>query len=416
LKQAAGATVNEGAFEHRRGGVKCRRIAASHKSFLLQYVQKKIFQNGKDPTSMELIADYPSPNEIRIPSKKIKTKIRASLIALGLLALTPAVATPQHNRNPACACAIPNGPPNPHPYLVGYLGVYRPADWVALAKTLDYTKMTHLNLAFINPSLCNGPCTAQSDMTLHANQTFNDEALKSIVDSAHQHGTKVLASLGGDKGDRTYMQFYNAGLSDQIADAVDAYVKKNNLDGVDVDIESPDQMGVPFTQFVHALVTRLRPEGKLVTAAVAQYIQAGVQDEVLQQFDIINVMIYGSYDRSVADMAWWMNSEHIPKEKLTLGIGFHNYSAILAAYPNAWAVDTVGGGTFRNGAVMNYQGEATVAKLTQLSAQYGGAMIWELSQDDPSNPHSLLKAIQKNLDPGAPRIPIVTPSHEDDWD
>jgi hypothetical protein len=211
------------------------------------------------------------------------------------------------------------------------------------------------------------------------------------------------------------MQFYNAGLSTQIADAVDAYVKKHNLDGVDVDIEQPTEMGVPYTQFVNALVAKLRPEDKLVTAAVAQYIQAGVQDEVLKQFDIVNVMIYSNYERSVADMAWWANRMHVPKEKLTLGIGFHNYSAVLAAYPNAWAVDTVGGGNYRDGAVMNYQGESTVAKLTQLSAQYGGAMIWEISQDDPSNPHSLLKVMQKNLDPSVPRLPVgPTPHRRDD--
>ena len=45
-------------------------------------------------------------------------------------------------------------------------------------------------------------------------------------------------------------------------------------------------------------------------------------------------------------MAWWANNKHVPKEKLTLGIGFHNYSTILANYPNAWAVDSVGGGTY----------------------------------------------------------------------
>lgn len=338
-----------------------------------------------------------------------------NLVTLALLAVTAATVPAQRGNTP-CACEIPNGPPNPHPYLVGYLGVYRPADWVALAKTLDYTKMTHLNLAFINPPLCNGPCTAQSDMTLHANPTFTDAALAEIVNDAHAHGTKVLASLGGDGGDRTYMQFYNADLSSQIADAVNAYVKAHNLDGVDVDIEQPTQMGVPYEQFVNALVARLRPEGKLVTAAVAQYIQNGVPNEVLQQFDIVNVMIYADYNRSVSDMAFWTNEMHVPKEKLTLGIGFHNYSAVLAAYPNAWAVDTVGGGTFRNGAVLHYQGEATIARITQLSAQYGGAMIWEISQDDPTSPHSLLKVIQKNLDPATPRIPPPPPQRWDDGD
>ena len=340
--------------------------------------------------------------------KKNKMKLR-NLTTLALLALTAALSPAQQNRAPICACEIPNGQPNPHPYLIGYLGVYRQADWVALAKTLDFTKMTHLDLAFINPPDCAGPCTAKSAMTFGANPSFTDEALKAIVDTAHANGTKVLASLGGDGGDKRYMQFYNAGLSTEIVAALDVYLKQHNLDGVDVDIEQPTQMGVPYTQFVKALVAKLKPEGKLVTAAVAQYIQAGVQDEVLPMFDIVNVMIYGDYNRSVSDMAFWANTKHVPREKLTLGIGFHNYTAILAAYPNAWAVDTVGGGTYRDGRVMNYQGEATVAKLTQLSAQYGGAMIWELSQDDPTNPHSLLKATQKNLDPNEPRIPAITP-------
>lgn len=308
-----------------------------------------------------------------------------------------------------CACQIPDGPPNPHPYLVGYLGVYKNLDWGAVAKTLDFTRMTHLNLAFINPPLCSPSCSAQSDMTLAGNASLTDDALTAIIGAAHAHGTKVLISIGGDGGDRRIMQFYNAGLSAPLVDAIDAYITRHGIDGVDVDIEQPKQMGVPFTTFVRTLVAKLRPKGKLVTAAVAQYIQAGAEDDVLPLFDIVNVMVYGSYERSVADMAWWANVKQVPKEKLTLGIGFHNYSTILANYPNAWAVDTVGGGAYRDGAVITYQGEATVARETQLSAQYGGAMIWELTQDDPASPHSLLKVIQTNLDPAAPRIPAPRP-------
>jgi hypothetical protein len=339
-------------------------------------------------------------------------RVLALLFALGLFGATAAGA--QSRDTALCASQIPDGPPNAHPYLVGYLGVYKDADWIAVARTLDFNKMTHLNLAFINPPLCTGPCTARSDMTLAANRSFTDEALETIVDAAHAHGTKVLISIGGDGGDRKIMQFYNAGLSAQLTDVIDAYLKKHDIDGVDVDIEQPTQMGVPFTTFVNTLVAKVRPEGKLVTAAVAQYIQAGVQDDVLTQLDIVNVMIYGPYERSVTDMAWWANVKHVPREKLTLGIGFHNYGTILANYPNAWAVDSVGGGTYRDGAVISYQGENTVARETQLGMQYGGAMIWELTQDDPGSPHSLLKAIQRNLDPAAPRIPQPSPRRNGD--
>src|SRR5438045_3717517 len=79
------------------------------------------------------------------------------------------------NAQTPCACAIPNGPPNPKPYLVGYLGVYKNLDWVAAARTLDFNKMTHLNLAFINPPQCDGTCTKNSDLTLGANRSFTEE-------------------------------------------------------------------------------------------------------------------------------------------------------------------------------------------------------------------------------------------------
>jgi hypothetical protein len=43
-------------------------------------------------------------------------------------------------------------------------------------------------------------------------------------------------------------------------------------------------------------------------------------------------------------------------------------------------------------------------------------MIWEISQDDPSNPHSLLKVMQKNLDPSVPRLPVGSTPHRGDDD
>lgn len=346
-----------------------------------------------------------------MPPRRLALVTPFVVLGLGLAAAAGLAA---QNRNAGvCACQVPSGPPNPHPYLVGYLGVYRSADWTSVAKTLDFTRMTHLNLAFINPPPCDGACTTASDLTLSADASLTDAALTAIIDAAHAHGTKVLMSIGGDGGDRRIMQFYNAGLSLQLVGAIDEYVARHDLDGVDVDIEQPTMMGVPFTTFVQTLVARLRPESKLVTAAVAEYIQAGVQDDVLPLFDIVNVMIYGPYERAVSDMAWWAGDKHVPKEKLTLGIGFHNYRTILANYPNAWAVDTVGGGTYRGGAVMSYQGEETVARETQLGAQYGGVMIWELTQDDPAAPHSLLKVIQANLDPAAPRLGPPAPRRGD---
>jgi chitinase len=326
-------------------------------------------------------------------------------LTLGLV--WPSDAGAQATVTPVCECDVPAGSPNPHPYLVGYLPLYRGWDWVAYAPKIDFKQMTHLNLAFLNPPLCDGVCTAKSDMTI-SEKNLTDAGIDALVVAAHAHGVKVLASIGGAAKDKNIMQFYNAGLSEPLANALTAYVMKHKLDGIDVDIEQPTMMGVPYTIFVNALAARLRPQDKLVTAAVAQYIQAAMQDEALKQFDIVNVMIYGSYDKAVTAMNYYVKNKKVAKEKLTLGIGFFgngrvagkhteiNYNVLLQNYPNAWAVDTVGGGTFDEGAVFNYEGEATVAKETKLGLQYGGVMIWELSGDDPG-PHSILAVIQKNL-------------------
>jgi chitinase len=335
---------------------------------------------------------------------------RPAVLALFALAMSFVCTGKSHAQAaaaPVCECDVPKGPPNPHPYLVGYLPLYKGWDWVAYTPKIDFKQMTHLNLAFLNPPMCTGACTAKSDMTI-SEKNLTDAGIDAIVTAAHAHGVKVLASIGGAAKDKNIMQFYNSGLSEPLADALTSYVMKHKLDGIDVDIEQPTMMGVPFTTFVNALGSRLRPQGKLMTTAVARYIQAAMQDEALKQFDIVNVMIYGSYDKAVAAMIYYNKDKKVPAEKLTLGIGFfgngrvagkhkeENYNLLLANYPNAWAVDTVGGGSFDDGAVFNYEGEATVAQETKLGRQYGGVMIWELSGDDPG-PHSILAVIQKNL-------------------
>ena len=92
-----------------------------------------------------------------------------------------------------------------------------------LKKSLDFNRMTHLNLAFVNPPLCAGSCTVASDLTLAANRSLTDDALKAIVGAAHANGTKVLISIGGAGGDRNIMQFYNAGLSAELTTAPQAH-------------------------------------------------------------------------------------------------------------------------------------------------------------------------------------------------
>jgi GH18 family chitinase len=226
------------------------------------------------------------------------------------------------------------------------------------------------------------------------------------VTAAHAAGVKVILSVGGGGGDQRIIQFYNAGLSAELANSLDKFVAAHGFDGVDLDIEDPSNMGAPLGTFVNALMAKFHPEGKIVTAAVAKYLQSSMPDAALHQFDFINVMVYSSYEDAINALQFYSVDEKIARDKIVLGVPFfgstaddskeESYQSILAAYPNAWKVDLAGGGPLDDGQAFRYVGEATMARETLLGEQYGGIMIWSILGDAPA-PHSLLTVIQDTL-------------------
>jgi hypothetical protein len=295
------------------------------------------------------------------------------------------------------------------PRLVGYLPDYD-GSYATFATTLNFSKMTHLILAFGVPPACTGACTASSDMTWALSSGLQSDAeIAALVTAAHSAGLKVTLSIGGGSNstDDLISAFYNAGLSTQLAASLDAYLTAHNLDGVDVDIEDPSNMGANYEAFVSALIAQLHPEGKIVSAAVAEWLQSQnvMSNSTLQSFDFVNVMVYSNLSDCQTDLAYF-SSLGEPSSQMTLGVPFFGqtadgsysatYAAILAAYPDAWQSDEVSGGSLDGGATLYYVGEATMALETQLGIQYGGISIWELSQD-AQPPHSLLNVIQNNM-------------------
>jgi chitinase len=295
--------------------------------------------------------------------------------------------------------------PNPAARLVGYVSCYN-GSYSTRAATLDFSRMTHLLLAFGTANRCEGVCTASSDMTVSLDQ--DDADVRTLVAAAHAAGVKVMISLGGGdwKEDATISQFYNAGLSVPFAAAIDQYVAAHHLDGVDVDMEDPSNMGARYGDFILALAARLHPEGKLLTAAVGSYLGSVIPHRALAQFDFLNLMIYSNYADACGELEYFSSVKSIAPDKLVLGVPFfgstrnwtreESYATIVAAYPDAWQRDEVGGGSLDDGITLDYVGERTMAQETQLGARYGGIMIWELTQD-VGGPHSLLSVIHKNL-------------------
>lgn len=327
--------------------------------------------------------------------------------ALVLLFTTLAGMPIRAQQNPPSTSAASSAP-----LLVGYLPAFKGDSLTEMVRNLDLSRMTDLDLAFGDPPKCDGGCTAQSDMAFSL-KGQSDADIDQAVKIAHKAGVKVLLSIGGGGGDQRIIQFYNVGLSAPLIASLDGFVRRHNLDGVDLDIEDPANMGAPFAQFASLLISTLHPEGKLVTAAVAKYLQASMPDSALHQFDFLNVMVYSSYANAQAALQFYAKDENISKSKIVLGVPFfgtnsgdtkeEDYGAILAAYPNAWKVDMAGGGALDDGQAFSYVDEETMAQETQLAKQYGGVMIWEVMGDAPA-PHSLLKVIEKNLE--TPLVPI----------
>jgi chitinase len=271
-------------------------------------------------------------------------------------------------------------------YLPNYSGSY--ADW---ATKIDFTKMTHLNLAFAS-------ATSTNDWDMGA----PDDQVKALVDAAHAAGVKVIPSLGGGGGDQTVIARYKDQTNiPDLATKLDAFVAAHNFDGADVDIEDGSNLGANYSLFISAIVGKLRPEGKLVTAAVAQYLQDSMADDTLHQFDFVNVMVYSNYADSVSAMTYYSGTKAVPNTQIVLGAGFfgsdsagneYAYSDILKADPNAWNADQAQ----VNGTTVNYTGMASMQKLANYAKGFGGIMFWELSED-VTDSHSLYKVIQSTM-------------------
>jgi GH18 family chitinase len=284
---------------------------------------------------------------------------------------------------------------------VGYLMIDR-GDIATVVSQIDFTSLSHLNLAFINP-----------DST---GAFANNSAIPQIVTLAHGNNVKVLMSLAG--GD--IPPYFTSLLADSkraaFTNSIAAMVAKYSFDGVDVDIEG-DNINFNYGKFVIGLAAALSPNNKLLTAAVASWDGSSVPDSALAAFNFINLMAYdstgpwapthpgqhSSYAFAANDINYWGNTRSVPKNKMNLGVPFYGYSFgpnnavesmnfgdIVAAYPAAANEDQF---TLSNGAIVYYNGIPTIKNKTKLALQQaGGMMIWELSQDDTGN-NSLLKNI-----------------------
>ncbi len=257
---------------------------------------------------------------------------------------------------------------------------------------LFLNKITHLNIAFINPD---------------SNGNFNQQlAIDTLLKKAHQKQVKVLASIGGGGSHEYFHQLLRKDNRHLFISNLISLVKHYNLDGIDVDLEG-DDIDRNYADFVTELSGSLKPLHKLMTSAIATAYKDELPDKALRQFDFLNVMSYDNtgpwqpddpgdhspYSMAVEDLDYWHNIRAIPKNKLVLGLPFYgygfgpkdspvlsmDYKQIVSLYPNAELSDTLAlPGNF----TMYFNNKEMIKRKTLLALQKaGGVMIWQLQGD-----------------------------------
>lgn len=285
--------------------------------------------------------------------------------------------------------------------VVGYL-----PDWSYQAYVnLDFSALTHLNIAFCNP-----------DTEGNLSNYIPDTELKNVVSKAHNNDVKVMAALGGGGGCDGYLPLIDT--PEEMADfneKIMAYCEKYDLDGIDLDIElgSGNEIWNYYADWVSSLRVLCDERGYEMSTATAQWVAVKVSAETFGLFDFVNVMAYDNDadESSHADMEFAESSleyfniqKKIPKEKLVLGVPFYgrgytsdgaldwnsyvSFSELIASDASNYDKDLYNG--------IAYNGASTMREKCTLAKEYGGIMIWELSQD-ASGEYSLLALIKSEL-------------------
>jgi chitinase len=144
--------------------------------------------------------------------------------------------------------------------IVGYCPDYKDAS----ITSFHYTKLTHINYAFLIPTSSGGVMALE-----------RPAQLQSMVSAAHSYGVKVLIAVGGwsyngTPLDATFETLAKAQSSrDALVSNILNIVSQYNLDGADIDWEFPDppQEGngsaANFSALMASLATAMHGQGKL---------------------------------------------------------------------------------------------------------------------------------------------------------
>ncbi len=289
--------------------------------------------------------------------------------------------------------------------VVGYIG-----GRFEMIDVLELERLTYLNLAFANPD-------EEGKLAFRGNAD-----IKPIVEKGHAAGLKVFISLaGGGKPDKS---IWNSVLQPEnmptFVKSILDFVDKNNLDGVDVDIEGNllPHIGNTYTPFVLELRDALHARGKGISTALgAAGLHKAVSQESLEAYDFINVMVYDKtgpwrpeivgphapYSYAEEAIKFWIKERKIPADRIVLGMPFYGWEFSKPARAKTYKqiVKNNPKDAYSNQIdSLYFNGIPIIVQKTQLAKEkLNGVMFWEITQDTVHE-MSLLRAVDQTLKAG----------------
>ena len=312
--------------------------------------------------------------------------------------------------------------------VIGYLPSFK--NLVKTIDNLDKSKLTHINIAFLNPD-SNGTFSGETELKCMPDENRKNVSkrdLDYVIKQAHSAGIKVLASVGGGtipacSGDWSeLLKPKNRAL---FIKKIVQFTEDFNLDGFDIDLEwkvltKIDNEG-NYTTFIKALSEHFKPKNKLLTAATASSDGGMIPISALPYFDFLNIMSYdnigpswgmsgdehSTVDQAKSNIKVWQE-RGLSKEKLVLGVPFYGYGFgkyksdyaykdILEEFGLDYALKDSVGKICAGCSYITYNGVGTIQRKVELAKELGsGIMIWELSHD-AQGANSLLNVIDLNI-------------------
>lgn len=287
--------------------------------------------------------------------------------------------------------------------IVGYIPNFSTAAMVEYVNTFDFSKVTHVNVAFFNPDVKGNFPKAKGI------------GVDEIVRKAHAKNVKVLLSLAGGSDQSQYAGLLKSENRTAFIAKIMDLVEEYNADGIDVDIEGKN-IDSNYEAFVTELSAQLKTKGKLITGAVAWWTRARITDACLAAYDFVNIMSYGGNSLLHASPAYaqrhinyWKNDRGVPAHKLIIGTAFYGrydledkqfvtlkFKDLIEKYPQALKQDSII--RSEDNRVIRFNGIQGTRDRTKFALeQCGGIMIWQLLQDAAA-PNSLLDIINQQVE------------------